>query len=135
MRLLFLTAILVATSIFYRPALSAQSFSLPKNSNPLRYLREAVKEQFSTSEARRLLKHLTTYRGYEAVLRQKTTHNPLVFRQGSIPVPSFAPTATPIPGPPFDIPTPTGIIPGCLNLLCPPPQGALWFAGICWCTP
>ena len=150
MRLLALAAILLVTSIFFYQASDAQSFSLNQNnysthknyfsnqkiqSYPLQYLREAVKNEFSLGTASRLLRHLSTYRGYEAVVRQKTEHNPLVFRQGGIPTPKFAPTAIPIPGPPFDIPTPTGIIPGCLNLLCPPPQGALWVAGTCWCTP
>ncbi|MEK9186350.1 MAG: hypothetical protein AAB885_02055 [Patescibacteria group bacterium] len=103
--------------------------------NPTKYLREAVKTQYSIPEARQLLRYLATYRGYETILRQSTIHNPLVFRQGGIPTPTLVPTATPIPGPPFDIQTPTGVIPGCLNLLCPPPQGALWVLGICWCTP
>jgi len=102
--------------------------------NPYRYIGEALRDNISTDTFFRVAKYLTTYRAYEAILRTETVHNPLIFKQGGRATPTNFPRATPIAGPPFDIYTPTGVIPGCLNLLCPSPKGAIYFAGVCWCT-
>lgn len=102
--------------------------------NPYQYVGEALRKNISTDLFFEVSQHLTTYRGFEAIFKKATVHNPLVFKQGGRLTEEAYPNATPIAGPPFDIHTPAGTIPGCLNLLCPSPQGAIWFAGVCWCT-
>ncbi len=102
---------------------------------PHQLLNETLREGMNSYNFLKTISPLASFSEYEKYFKKATTHNPLVFRQGGILAPQAVPTGYPIAGPPFDIHTPTGTIPGCLNLLCPPPQGALWVAGICWCTP
>jgi len=105
------------------------------NNNQYSLLGETIKDGLSVSEFYKLLPGINTFFGFETLFKRETTHNPLVFRQGGTYAPQVTPVSSAIPGPPFDIFTPVGVIPGCLNLLCPPPAGALWYAGVCWCTP
>ena len=112
---------------------------LPSNQSlqkrPYQLLSESLKKGVTAYDFLKKLSPTFGFSDYERYFKKFTVHNPLVFRQGGTYAPQPVPTGYPIAGPPFDIHTPTGTIPGCLNLLCPPPQGAIWDAGICWCTP
>jgi len=130
----------IATAIFALWAGTA-SFSLaltpPKNlieynRNKTQYLQETLKDGKKVSDYFTYLSQIRvpSFITLETFYRRQSTHNPFVWRQG-IGAPGVPGAA--IPGLPFDITTPAGTIPGCLNLLCPPPAAALWYAGICWC--
>lgn len=98
---------------------------------PNKYLAETLKDGIKPSQFWKAAIKINTFWGFESLFKKQATHNPFVWRQGgSSPTPGYA-----VAGPPFDIHTPSGTIPGCLNLLCPAPQGALWVDGVCWCTP
>lgn len=138
MRVLTLAAVLALLGLILFSA-NSEAASFPNRlqllKRPHQLIGEALKEGVTSHQFFRAVSKINSFRGYEKFFRTATVHNPLVFRQGGITAPQATPTGYPISGPPFDIYTPTGVIPGCLNLLCPAPQGALWYAGICWCTP
>lgn len=113
-----------------------QEFTLRRAlTDPNYFLRETLRDDVRTSDYLRALNSLNTYFGRELYFKKEAVHNPFVWRQGGSFAPTSVPRGLPITGLPFDIHTPAGTIPGCLNLLCQPPQGAIWFAGTCWCTP
>lgn len=99
--------------------------------HPNKYLAETLKDGVKPSQFWKATSKINTLSGFERLFKKQAAHNPFVWRQGGSGVsPSFYSVA----GPPFDIYGPHGVTPGCLNLLCQPPQGALWVDGICWCT-
>ncbi len=139
MRIVLIAAIFVVLGVVLFSNISDAATPLPSvvqlSKRPYQLLHDSLKDGISSYDFLKKSSKINTFSGFESYFKKATTHNPLVFRQGGSYAPQPAPTGYPIFGPPFDIPTPTGVIPGCLNLLCPPPQGALWVAGICWCTP
>ncbi|TSC89802.1 MAG: hypothetical protein G01um10143_292 [Parcubacteria group bacterium Gr01-1014_3] len=102
--------------------------------NPQRTVKETLKSGISAYDFWKARPSLNTFTGFEKFFARQATHNPTVWRQGGDYTPQTVPRFYAVAGPPFDIHTPSGTIPGCLNLLCPPPQGALWVLGICWCS-
>ena len=139
MRILLTAVVFALLGVFLFSHVTDAATPLPTitslTKRPGQLLHESLRSGISTYDFLKQLSKINTFAGFEKYFRKSTTHNPLVFRQGGLYAPRPAPMGYPIPGPPFDIHTPTGTIPGCLHLLCPPPQGALWVAGICWCTP
>lgn len=134
MRLKAVMAIFVlwAGSISVAFALTPPKNLIEYNRNKTQYIQETLQDGKKVSD---LFNYLSKVRfpsfvTLESFYRRQSTHNPFVWRQG-IGTPGV-PGAL-IPGIPFDISTPAGTIPGCLNQLCPPPFGAIWYAGICYC--
>lgn len=139
MRTLLIAAIFVLLGVFLLSYNQGSAASLPPRSelikNPNKLISETLKQGVTGYDFLKNLKKIRTFFDFESFFKKQAVHNPFVFRQGGSYAPNPVVTGYPIVGPPFDIHTPTGVIPGCLNLLCPPPQGALWYAGTCWCTP
>ncbi len=126
----FLFVLAITTDVF--------AFSQPTRlellKNPQRTVKETLKPGISAYSFFKALPSINTFTGFEKFFARQATHNPVVWRQGGSYLPSAVPRFYTVVGPPFDIHTPSGTIPGCLHQLCPPPQGALWVAGTCWCA-
>ena len=139
MRLAVFVAVFLLILTFSSDALAvSQPTQLELLKNPTRTVRETLRSGISAYDFFKALPSINTFSGFEKFFARQATHNPVVWRQSANPA-SFTPQATPIyyavAGPPFDIYGPHGVTPGCLNLLCPPPQAALWIAGMCYCSP
>ncbi len=143
MRLAVFIAVFLLIGVFATNALAvSKPTQLELLRNPTRTVRETLKSGVSAYDFFKAVPKINTYAGFERFFARQATHNPTVWRQGGTYTPE--PCLTPlclwptryytVAGPPFDIYGPHGVTPGCLNILCPPPQGALWVDGICWCS-
>lgn len=137
MRIAYLAAIFVLLGIllFQGTGLAA---SMPTKqeiiAKPNLYFSETLRDNITPYDFFKAASKINTFFGFESFFKKQAVHNPFVWRQGGKLSPRPIATGRPIPGPPFDIDTATGIIPGCLHRLCPPPQAAFWVDGICWCS-
>jgi hypothetical protein len=105
-------------------------------SKPNKYLGETLREGIKPYDFWKAASKINTFFGFESLFKTEAIHNPFVWRQGGSFTPTPTPRGRPIPGIPFDVHTGTSaVIPGCLHRLCPAPQAALWYNGICWCSP
>lgn len=132
MRLLILTAIFMVfgwnTAFALQPPQTANDYW----KNRYQYLQETLQEGQTPYKFFSYFSKVKfpSFYEYERFFRRQAIHNPFVWRQGvgapGVPGAGFSSL-------PFDIHTPAGTIPGCLNILCPAPAAALWYAGVCYC--
>ncbi len=135
MRLAVFIAVFLLIGVFATNALAvSRPTQLELLKNPTRTVRETLKSGVSAYDFFKALPSINTFSGFERFFARQAVHNPVVWRQGGTYAPEPFPKFYAVAGPPFDIHTPSGTIPGCLNLLCPAPQGALWVDGVCWCS-
>ena len=130
----FIAVFILVWSLATNALAVSQPTRLELLKNPTRTVKETLKSGVSAYDFFKTLPSINSFMGFEKFFARQASHNPVVFRQGGSLDPQAVPRFYAVAGPPFDIHTPSGTIPGCLHRLCPPPQGALWVDGICWCS-